>query len=276
MADRFTFLDSKRFQIWATLGLLLAGSIAFLLFAIADKTQAPKPIDEMHFQVLDEAGVPIEHAETFVRRKQGEVTTEGTRWKRSTATLTLEGTDRGATILVVARGYRIRRLENVQAGKPIVLREGLRVRLRVSGDAPPVNPPLVGLFRVRPTPETARLLHLDEHARIDIDLADLMSVLFQNRPEARKLPVEKFGFAVSEADAASGVMLPTAGTYEVRWGLFDEGPGTWYTLEDGPKLVIDVPEEGEGMIFDVPITRSTWARTREGLRQRIEELRAAR
>lgn len=273
MADVGALLSSKRVRIWGGLILLLGASVAFLLVAIDRKGETPPPEPPLEFPVYDEAGVPVRTAEVFIKRREGDVTSISGRYDRRTATLRLAPDDRGATILVIARGYRIRRLDDVQEGTPIVLKEGLRVRLQVEGDAPPVNPPLVGLFRVRPTEDTAKLARLDDNARIPIELPDLMSVLFKNRPDAAQLPVEKFGFAVSEDDAASGIMLPVAGTYEVRWGMLDEGPRVWYTLDDAPKVLIDVPEDGEGKVFDIPITRSHWARTRAGLQQRIRELK---
>lgn len=276
MADLAALLNSKRVRIWALLALLLIASLVFLFAAMGRKQTAPPAPEAMSFPIYDEAGVPVRHAETFIKRREGDLTRITSRWDRNTATLRLTGEDRGATILVVARGYRIRRLVDVQKGEPIVLKIGLRVRLQVKGSAPPMNPPLVGLFRVRPTEETAKLARLDDNARIPIELPDLMSVLYRNRPDAPQLPVEKFGFAVSEDDAASGIMLPLAGTYEVRWGMLDEGPRVWYTLDDAPQVLIDVPEDGEGKVFDIPIDRSTWARTRAGLQQRIQELKGNR
>ncbi len=272
MADIGDLMKSKRFRIWAGLTVLLVGSVLFLLAGMdrTDTTAPPQP--PMRFPVYDEAGVPIRHAEMFIKRREGDVSAVESQWDPKSATLRLNHADRGATILVVARGYRIRRLDDAQQGAPIILKEGLRVRLQVKGSAPPVNPPLVGLFRVRPTEATARLARLDDNARIPIELPDLMTVLFRNRPDAEQLPVEKFGFAVSEDDAASGIMLPLAGTYEVRWGMLDEEKRVWYTLDDAPNVLIDVPEDGEGAVFDIAIDRSTWARTRAGLQQRIREL----
>jgi hypothetical protein len=261
----------QRLKLWGILLVVLGGAVALLVGAIGRDDPTPPTPRGLRIQVLDEAGVPVGAAVAFVRRKDGALAS-GAGFDPGTGTLSLPAEDRGARVLLGAPGHRIARLESAETSRSVILERGLVVRLRMTGDAPPLDPPLVGLFRVRPTDETASLGE-GEGTR-PIDLAELMQRVYRTRDAEMELPTERFGFAVSEDDAASGFRVPVPGAYRIVWGMLDEGPGTWFRLEDGPELTIDVRDTAEPQVFDVEISRPVWNRTREGLAERVEQLRA--
>ena len=261
----------QRVRLWGLLSLTLVGAIAILLTAIGPKgTPKTAPV-AVRLQVLDEAGVPLPNAVAFVRRKDGAPATDA-KWDPDSATLGLSAADRGARCVFGAPGCRVARIESARENRKVVLERGYIVRLRITGDAPPLDAPLVGLLRVRPSDETASLGE-GEGTR-PLDLSELMQKLYRNRDDEMNLPTEKFGFAISENDAAAGFLVPTPGTYEIVWGMLDERPGTWFRLDDGPQVTIEVKDTSEPQNFDIEVSRPVWNRTRQGLKQRIQDLAA--
>jgi hypothetical protein len=264
-------LKSKRFRLWTLLAVMLVGSLLLLLNARAKRAPQLAP-ETVTFRILDPQGRPVRDAEVLVRRAKGESAPAGSYWDGTAGVLRLPKMPADATLLIAARGYRIMNANRLDKPRDLVLHPGIPIRLRMKGDAPALEPPLVGILRVRPTAETMAFKETGSEA-LHLDLSELMVVMHESRPEALELPREKWGFAASEEDAAMGLRVPFPGTYIVRWGILDERPGTWFAPEDGPEIVITVADQATPQVFDVEVPRTLWNRTLVGLREWIAQVK---
>ena len=267
-------LKSKRFRLWTLLVVLLVGSLLLLLNARAKKTPKLAP-ETVSFRILDPEGRPVRDAEILVRRAKGQSAPAGSYWDGTSGVLRLPKMPSDASLLIAARGYRIMTANRLDMPRDLVLHPGIPIRLRMTGDAPPLDPPLVGIFRVRPTEETMAFRKKDSEA-LHLNLSELMVVMHQSRKEALELPREQWGFAASEEDAALGLRVPYPGSYVVRWGILDERPGTWFAPEDGPEITITVADLTTPQVFDVEVSRPLWNRTLVGLREWIAQVERER
>ncbi len=263
-------LKSKRLRLWTLLAVMLAGSLLLLVNSRAKRAPELAP-ETVTFRILDPEGRPVRHAEVLVRREKGKAAPAGSYWDGTAGLLRLPKMPADASLLIAARGYRIMNANRLDKPRDLVLHPGIPIRLRVKGDAPAVEPPLVGIFRVRPTEETMAFRETGSEA-LFLDLSELMVVMHESRPEALGLPRKKWGFAASEEDAALGLRVPYPGTYIVRWGILDERPGTWFAPEDGPEILITVADQTTPQVFDVEIPRTLWNRTLVGLREWIAQV----
>ena len=267
--------QNKRLILWTVLGFGLVASIGLLLRSMGDD---PGPVafpTNATLRLIDHDGKLVGNAEPLlmvpIDRKDAPLQT---RWDPRSATVELPVLPLQTKLLVAAPGYRLTRVGDLGTSRDVKLERGIPVRLKLIGGAPAMNPPLVGLLRVRPTAATMQIK--DEATQsLTLDLSSLMAVQTPSRDDAIELPRGTYGFAVSEEDASIGIRLPEPGRYLVRWGILDERPGTWFTLPDARDVEIEVKDLVTPQTFEIRVTRDLWNRTREGLRKIVDEMRDA-
>jgi len=184
-----------------------------------------RPATALRVRVEDARGRIVRHARVFVDTAGGARPAQA-RWSPDDGVLMLPRRARPHDLRVLARGFRIQGARGVGADHTIRLKRGYLLRVTVR-DAPTDGLPrhLRIMLRVRPIlGRGAAPGGVD--ARTLIDLMDNLG-----GPGPKGFARGDFGYPVSLAQAQSGILLPLAGRYHVRWGLIDLRTRTWFGLD---------------------------------------------
>ena len=209
------------------------------LFALAgcgeeSTSRQPEPI---RVRIVDREGKPASWAQVLLRRVDKDV---ASKWDAEKAMLILPRESAPHGIRVASVGHRLLVVNDIRDDRTITLPRGLVVRIALENTSAQTPEPRAILLRIRPwvagDPSKSAALS----AKIT-QLCDLMYLATTQAPGSLPvLPTENWGFGVSPTDAANGIYIPTPGSYVVHWGLLDLNEGTWYTVEEGAALRIEV------------------------------------
>ena len=269
----------QRLLIRATLvaGMLLAvlGLVAVIRAKGKSTPEADAPAlsrQGLRVKVVDRNGRVVRGAEVFVKTAAGADPAQA-RWSPTAGVLMLPRRERAHDLRVLARGYRIQDVAGVGDDRSIVLERGHRLRVSLL-DVPTSGLPesVRIMLRVRPLDVDAQ----DPDGLSAADLVELMDNLGGAGPQ--DIPRGDFGYPVSLAQARRGILLPRAGRYRVRWGLFELRHGTWFTLGEraGRDVTIGEADGGEGMELDLALTSDDLQATLDGLQRGIERAGSGR
>ena len=272
-------LDRRRLLLWGGLGVLLVGSVAFLVVGLVRRGAAPPPpaspsVDTHRpivVRVVDASGAPARGARAFVAAAPGALPEAAGRWDPETATLTLPWTGRPHAVAVQARGHRLLEVADVRGDRTLSLEPGIVARFFVEPETPRPEPPRGVYLQVNPVPPPDREVSPEERDSV-VDLMDLLVPRAEGGPD---FPRAGFGFLVSEAEGRAGLLLPMPGRYRVRWGLLDAKAGSWYALRDGAESSFDVVAATEPQTFSLSIDPQALARAGAELDAEIARRAAA-
>ncbi len=243
--------------------------------ALAACGSKAEDVASIEVRVLDEEGNPAPWAQVLYRSSAGSLGDALPRWDATSATLTLPKAGAPHAIRVAAPGRKTQLIEGIDADRIVKLAFGFPIEIHATGDASPPEPPRVLLFRVRPATEGDPTKDERAAARIG-DVAAFVYPRAGPRANAGPpLPTRGWGYAASVSDAATGLLLPEAGAYEVHWGVFDTAHGIWQGAP-GPAHRVEVNDRGrEALRIDVSIDAATMQSVRRALRARIDALGAS-
>lgn len=255
----------QRLLVRATLvaGMLLAGlGLVAVLKAKGSKARAPAPAlsrQSLRVKVVDRHGRIVEDADVFVKTDAGAAPAKA-RWSPEHGTLMLPRHAGGHSLRVLARGYRVKDVSDVSDDRTVTLERGHRLRVSVR-DVPSSGLPeqVRIMLRIRPLDVDAK----DPDGLSVERLVDLMDNLGGAGP--KNIPRGDFGYPVSLAQARRGILLPRAGRYHVRWGLFHLRKGTWFTLGGRCGRDVEVRADAKGTGAELVMTLSDLQATLDGL-----------
>jgi len=222
----------------------------------------------LRVKVVDRSGRVVRGADVFVKTARG-ATPAKARWSPDDGVLMLPRRPAAHDLRVAARGYRIQDVAGVGDDRTITLERGYRLRVRLL-DAPEAGLPdrVRIMLRIRPLDVGAQ----DPDGLGAAELVELMDNLGGAGP--KDIPRGDFGYPVSLAQARRGILLPRAGRYRVRWGLFHLDHETWFTL--GERSGRDVPigseeaaDDAAGVSVDLALTSEALQATLDGLERGI-------
>ncbi len=252
----------RRLLLWGALGIALAAAVTLLVMAKGKEEDSAK---HYYVRILNERGQPVPTARCSVHKD-----TKTWEWDRKSSVLLLP-TGQKHSVIVHARGYRIRRVAGIDRDGSIELERGIPVAFDIEGNAELPAGERVVLLQIRPVFQRDPNENPAVRAAFD-DLVKLLDVRSPDLGKHLELPREGWGYPVTIDAAKKGVLFPDPGEYTVHWGLLDKSAGTWFTLDDEAQVSFEVAETVDPQRVILTIDKEAMQATRRGLRRRIEEI----
>lgn len=188
-------------------------------------------------------------------------------WHADVGVLELPAAGQDHRVRVVMPGHRVAHVPAVRGGQTIRMRPGYVVTVPLRGVPEDGLPDHVRfLLRVEPREVPIQGLRPQE-------IVELMANRGAPGSGPEYIPRGQFGYPVSREQAAAGIVLPSPGTYHVRWGLIDIENQTWQGLGEKTGRTFGVADQDDAQDFPLDVTPEFLQETLDRLAAMIEPAR---